>query len=114
MRLISTILVALLLTACGSARKEKLLDRTFLSARAQAVGYLYAIKSMSQSDDFEGSPKPKIEPTQPPGYLPILADEPPQAWSVVMHYGPGKNQITVEAFGDNIAQPRKSETVGSN
>ncbi len=112
MRLVALLLLSLLLVACGPSKKEQLLDRTFQNAQAQAVGQLHAIEQLTRFPDFKSLPKPKIKPAQIPDYLPIIADQPPQSWSVLMRYGPGENQITVEAFGDSTNQPLKSKIVG--
>lgn len=100
------LLVCVLLAACGQGSEQQgRLDVAFESARSQARARLVA---------KEAGVDPAAIPFKPAmieqGH-PIIANEQPRPWVVLMLDGPGPDAMTIEAYAGSAAMPVRSEVV---
>ena len=110
------LLLALALAACGSNEQEDRLYDTYGFA-------VHALRDIGRNPMAQASYQSAIESGATPvdyviigmpenaKLVPLVWQGPPKPWTVVIKEGPGNDDFVVEAYGDELATPIKSETV---
>ena len=94
------------LGACAPVPEQQgKLDVAFESARSQAMARL---KEKGPGVDPASI---AFVPTRVEAGHPIIANEQPRPWTVLMLDGPGPDAMTIEAYGESAAMPVRSEVV---
>jgi PBP1b-binding outer membrane lipoprotein LpoB len=114
--ILASVALALLLSGCGPSAEQSKLDRTYdlVKGRLEAISHApMSVMTYQSTLEQGGTPLDYVVASMPEhgDFANIEWQGPAAPWTVVIKNGAGDNEFVLEAYGESVASPSRSETI---